>query len=502
MSKFLNLRNKIFLSFFSRRDETFSEDINQTTDGLSISRKYASTSALSTNSPQVSFIRDPREDNRLLNYARSSSSYSIPMLPNDHIRLPVELSNMMRGHSSFNLRIREYDLSINSNTLKPGLHLAHSYDSIIDSEFKAPLPPPQLNKRQHRSRAIEAPKYQENSSHSSHLRQQSAPPLFHEKSSSVSIEKRQKISIDLSKKSESSKNVKNSTKLTEELTKKLPGSTKLLDDVSENNTLNSKIDAKSSSSCSSKVKADPPVPEKKSQQTKNVKANEKLKTPKMPSCKAPTKTQSSHAAKETPSKLPDKPKEKEPACGANKNNQKTLKGSTNSSQKKTTVMTKAETHEAKSKDPEKIPGSLDPADLITLADVSSAGSSLTTDDDDEWVSGGISRYKERHLSHRIKKLHKRRNEIREKSSELKKKEKSHDTEKELKSKNPPKNESDFSMDKNEMLKETKKDVTVRVEERKKAENRKKFDKVDKKKPDERAKNKKKVYEYYDTDSSD
>lgn len=175
--------NEIFLILIRHRDETFTEDINQTAEALSISRKYSSFSNLSTNSPQVHhqpYFHDPRQDNRFLNSANSLSnpSFTIPMLRNgnNEYSLPYEFSNMLRGHSSLNVRIREYEFySINHSASTSALQQVHLMDNQLQGGFKAPLPPGPSKLKQSRSRAIEAPQH-----HEIFSRPQSAPPTTRE----------------------------------------------------------------------------------------------------------------------------------------------------------------------------------------------------------------------------------------------------------------------------------------------------------------------------------
>jgi hypothetical protein len=149
----------------------------------------------------------------------------------------------------------------------------------------------------------------------------------------------------------------------------------------------------------------------------------------------------------------------------------------------------------KSSSAPKIPPEVHPADLLTIDDVSTAGSSMTTDDDDFFFSGGLERHKERHLNHRIKKLQKKKDELR--AIKVDAKEISLKVRKKVKfqildSENSTGDEEEFMPNDS-----VRKDLTVRVEERKRADDRKRVEEQKKLKT-----TKKKAYEICDTDSSD
>lgn len=126
---------------------------------------------------------------------------------------------------------------------------------------------------------------------------------------------------------------------------------------------------------------------------------------------------------------------------------------------------------------------------------------MTTDDDDFFFSGGVDRYKERHMNHRIKKLQKKKDELRRNLIDLKKKESPRNAKKKF-NYEPTDSDNSTGDDDDDFVpaNSVKKDTSIRVEERKRAEERKKVEEQKKAKSNKQAR-KMKVYEICDSDSS-
>lgn len=455
----------MLFNFFSRRDETFNEDINHTRDGLSISRSYSSSMNFSAHnppmyqSPQIHphYLQDPRQNNRFLSGVRPT--LNMPMFPGSNFQFSPELSQMIHGSSLVNLRF--VDISVANPNF-------HSTSNLYANTFKAPLPPQPLKyKSNSRNRAIEAP-----NSHNFTARTHSAPPPRREKLTNTTEVKRTESAHEVKSpknlvESSNSDNQPNKKSLMKkpkpekvfsqlsiastssdsssrtpscsrpEKQKKVSESMSFssekelvisCSDESDNDDEKSTISErkiskeipKVVSSMSSKNKIDgskeqQPISKKPSEKvvysepkSSRAKKQMNLKIKKQKSPKKPSKVvqevksdQSKNSRKKNSSK--DNRKPNKPSLETEeRREQKTMKN--------TKEIQPASLKTSGENDPEK--SAEHPADLLKLSDLSTAGSSLSTDDDDLYFIGGKAHQKQRRMNHRVKKLEKRKNELR------------------------------------------------------------------------------------------
>lgn len=518
-----------------------------------MTRKYSSTASLTSNSPQVHFhpySHDPLRDSHFL-----QRSNSVPASMFNISTFSSQFPHIFNQQSMFNVyRVREYEFTqVNYSSSPSGLQQIHLSHNQLQDEFKIPLPPPPIKSR---SRAIEPVQHNE-----AYSRPQSAPPASITNNTMCATPERKKTTFVTKKCQESplgtpqkekanihpqisqttfglseSTNEISQAKETclQQKNKKLEPVNKQheesvkkriedwiqdvsigeRDESSNTSEISNPTSEKNQSKTKTVVKQELTKIKKSSSSTKVLSKEVKIKTKKEASKlqeKASLKLKSSHVAKEKSSKNDVKEKK---VIDMQKNVGDSIVKKSSKNKKSSTILPilKSEIVDiSKKRNPPKketkIPKESTspktyPADLLTLSDVSTAGSSLTTDDDDFFFSGGKERHDQRHMTHRIKKLQKKKDELRKVQTETKKKENSPKIKNKIKS-CPVKIESGTSTSDDEddfvTLAAVKKEKVSRVEKRKISDDHKKVE--DKKKIETRG-IRKKIYENFDSDSSD